>query len=229
MKRKKIGILGGISHESTLKYYSLIHSEYRRVYNDHYYPEVLVESLNFQKFTDYENSDASSYVEYILDGIRHLKHGGADFAAMAANSPHTVLSEVLRQSPLELISIAEPVVKFSVENRLRTLLLLGIKHTMDSDFYTSRLSQEDIRVLVPAENEKHEIDHVIFSELCNGVFLESSKRRFLEIISGYACDGVILGCTELPLFLQPTDINLCLVDTLKLHVSEILRYAMAES
>ena len=91
---KRIGVLGGISYESTLLYYRLIHEKYHRLHGDYHYPEVIVYSLDFQRFTDYEDSSRSAYIEYILEGVHGLEAAGADFVVMAANSPHSVYKDV---------------------------------------------------------------------------------------------------------------------------------------
>lgn len=226
---KRIGILGGISHESTVKYYDLIHERYFERYGDYHYLEVVVFSLDFQRFTDLEDrGDVEGYVAYIMEGIRSLERAGVDFIVMAANSPHAVFDEVQERSEVPLISIVDVVAKAAEKEGLGFLLLTGIRFTMQSTFYQDACSRRGIKVVTPSEAEQTEIDRLIFDELVVGLFREESKRRFLEIIGGYNVDGVILGCTELPLLVSQEDADVRLLNTLELHVEAALYYAMSE-
>ncbi len=225
---KRIGILGGISHESTVKYYALIHERYFERYGDYHYPEVVVFSLDFQRFTDLEDrGDVEGYVAYIMEGVRSLERAGVDFIVMAANSPHAVFDEVQERSEVPLISIVDVVAKAAEKEGLGSLLLTGIRFTMQSTFYQTACSRRGIEVVAPSEAEQTEIDRLIFAELVVGLFREESKRRFLEIIGGYNVDGVILGCTELPLLVSQEDADVRLINTLELHVEAALNYSMS--
>ena len=227
---KRIGILGGISHESTVKYYELIHEKYFEKHGDYHYPEVVVFSLNFQRFTDLENSgDVEGYVEYIMEGIESLEKAGADFILMAANSPHAVFDDVQAMSHVPLISIVDVVADAAEKDGLGSLLLTGIKFTMQSTFYQAACGRRGIEVVTPAEAEQVEIDRIIFDELVVGGFKEESRRRFLEIIGGYDVDGVILGCTELPLLVNQKDADIRLMNTLELHVEAALDHSLSGS
>ena len=220
---KRIGILGGISYESTKAYYELIHKKYYDKKHDYYFPEVLVFSLNFQKFTDYENNDTGKYIEYILEGIHALEAAGADGIIMAANSPHSVYAHLVSQTAVPIYSIAGATMKRARALKLKKLLLLGIKHTMNSNFYPESGIKNDIAVLVPTEEEKSVIDHIIFSELCVGSVNASSKETLLTIINRYSVDGVILGCTELPQIINADDLDVQVLDTLEIHVEDVLQ------
>ena len=223
---KRIGILGGISYESTKHYYDLIHKKYYERNNDYFFPEVVVFSLNFQRFTDYENSDTKRYVEYILEGIQGLEAAGVDCIIMAANSPHSVYSHLVNQTRVPIYSISDATIKKAEELKLRKLLLLGIKHTMDSTFYPESGRKNGIDVFVPSEEEKRIIDEIIFSELCMGKVTEISKKVLLDIIQNHTVDGVILGCTELPLIIKEEDLDVTVLNTLDIHVDSVLEYCL---
>lgn len=224
---KKIGILGGISHESTLAYYKLIHSKYYEQCRNYHYPEVVIYSLNFQKFTDYEDSqDMLGYVDYILAGITSLTKAGADFIAMAANSPHHVYKEIIGLSKVPLISIAEATAKAAQRQGFSKLLLLGIKFTMQSSFYQDVCREYNMEIIVPSETEQERINHIIFAELARGIFEEKSKAELLYIVNSYDVEGVILGCTELPLIIKAEDTDMMVLNTLELHVDAILTFAL---
>ena len=224
---KRIGILGGISHESTAKYYTLLHEKYHARLGDYYYPEAVVFSLDFQRFTGYENADRYAYVEYIMHGVRGLENAGAELVVMAANSPHAVYSEVSEAAGVPMISIADATAEKAAELGLHRLLLLGIKFTMQSTFYHEKLGERGVTVLTPNEEEQDEINSIIFDELVIGVHREESKKRLLEIMGSYPVDGVILGCTELPLIIGEGNTELAVLDTVEIHVEATLDYALS--
>lgn len=227
--KRRIGILGGISHKSTARYYELIHEKYFQKHGDYRYPEVVIFSLDFQKFTDLENrGDRDGYIGYIAEGVASLERAGAELVIMAANSPHAVFEEVRERSHVPMISIAEVTAQKAKEEGLKTLLLVGIKFTMQSTFYQEVCEKHGIEVITPSEEEQEEIDRMIFDELVIGIFMEESRRRLLEIIEGYDVDGVILGCTELPLILGQGDADVRLLDTLELHVEAALDRSLVD-
>lgn len=225
---KRIGILGGISHESTAVYYQRLHSEYFARRRDYSYPEVIVYSLNFQKFTDYEDrNELAGYVAYILAGISALQRAGADFALMAANSPHAVFPQVVARTTLPLLSIVEVTAQAAQARGFQRLLLLGIRFTMQATFYADVCAHYGIDVVTPTPAEQEEINRIIFAELVVGNFRAESRQTLLVIMARYPVDGVILGCTELPLLLRPEDTPTPLLDTLALHVAAALDQALA--
>ncbi|MCP4166723.1 MAG: amino acid racemase [Chloroflexi bacterium] len=224
---KRIGILGGISHESTAAYYTLLHQKYNEMYGDYYYPEIVVYSLNFQKFTDMEDRDQTEeYIDYIASGITGLYRAGADFAVMAANSPHAVYPELAKCSPIPMVSIVDVTIQRAKSLGLKKCLLLGIKFTMQKNFYGAIARNHGIKVCVPSLADQVLVNAIIFDELVLGSVTQESKRQLLMVISAYEVDGVILGCTELPLILHAEDSELPLLDTLELHVQAALDYSL---
>ena len=222
---KKIGILGGMSYESTIKYYDLILQKYYDRYQDYHYPEILIYSLNFQKVIDYElGDDEGIYVNYLMNGINSLQNGGADFIVMAANSPHAVYDKLVQRSKVPILSIVEAAAEKAKQENLKKLLLLGIKFTMQSSFYKDFFAKTDMEVITPLDSEQDIVNQIIFDELVIGKFSEESKQALLKIINNYNIDGVILGCTELPLILQQNDTDVILLDTVEVHVEAVLKY-----
>ena len=228
---KRIGILGGISHESTIVYYDLLLRKYFARSKNYHYPEVVIFSLNFQKFTDYEDQgDLVNYIRYILEGVRALEAAGVDFILMAANSPHAVFDSVALQAKVPMLSIVAATAQAALQAGVHKLLLLGIKFTMQADFYPRAFAELGLTVMTPSEVEQDEINRIIFNELVIGHFTTQSKARLLALIEQYAqtarIDGVILGCTELPLLLKQEDCRIKLFDTLDLHVTAALDFAL---
>ncbi|MHA2008793.1 MAG: aspartate/glutamate racemase family protein [Promethearchaeota archaeon] len=226
---KRIGILGGMSYESTIKFYDLILQRYYERFNDYNYPEVVIFSLNFQKVINFELGNyREEYINYLMSGIQSLENAGVNFIIMAANSPHAVYNELNNLTNVPLLSIVKATAEAAKYGRMKKLLLLGIKFTMQSTFYQEFCRSMGIEVITPSDNEQDIIDKIIFDELVIGFFKQDSKKRLLEIIKSYTdVDGVILGCTELPLILTQKDTNLKILDTVDLHVEATLKYYLS--
>ncbi|MFX0008994.1 MAG: aspartate/glutamate racemase family protein [Candidatus Hermodarchaeota archaeon] len=224
---KRIGILGGMSYESTIKYYEVILQKYYELFHDFNYPEMVIFSLNFQKIIDYENNYLyTEYIKYLISGIEFLKNAGAEFIIMAANSPHSVFSELQNLIDIPILSIVNVTAKVAKSLNLNKLLLLGIKYTMQSSYYQNTFRTFGMNVNTPIIEEQEVIDDIIFKELVLGNINENNKNTLLHIIKNYDVDGVILGCTELPLILKQNDIDTIILDTLDIHTSEALKYCL---
>ena len=224
---KRIGILGGISAASTSAYYDELIKRYYERRHDYSYPEIVIFSLNFQRFTDLEDSgDREGYVAEIITGVTALEGAGVDFMLMAANSPHAVFGEVERRAAVPLLSIVEVTADAAAERGMGKLLLLGIRFTMESTFYQEACESRGISVVVPSREEQDRVNAIIFDELARSIVEEDSRRTLLSIIERYPVDGVILGCTELPLILKQEDTAIPLLSTLDLHVEAALDYAL---
>lgn len=224
----RIGILGGMSYESTIKYYDLILDKYYEKFNDYNYPELLIFSLNFQKHTNYElGNNKAKYVEYLTSGIKSLENGGVSFIVMAANSPHAVYEDLDKLAKVPILSIVKATAEKAQQEKMKKLLLLGIKFTMQSTFYQEHCKEQGIEVITPSNEDQDIINKIIFDELVIGFFKQKSKEKLLQIIEQYKVDGVILGCTELPLILNQNDTKIKLLDTLQIHVDATLDYYLS--
>ena len=226
-RKKKIGIVGGISLASTIQYYKTITDLYFERFGDYYYPEIIIHSLDFQYFTDLENENRMpEYIDYIVSSTGALEKAGADFIIMAANSPHSVFEEVERQTRLPMISIVDTVAKYAQKNGLKKVLLTGIKYTMQSDFYRKGLKKYGIEVITPDEEHQDIINDIIFKELVIHRFLDESRTKFTKIINSYNADGIILGCTELPLLIGQNDTKIKLINSLACHCEAALEFSV---
>ncbi|MFX1499020.1 MAG: aspartate/glutamate racemase family protein [Promethearchaeota archaeon] len=228
MKNVRVGLLGGMSYESTLKYYQLFLEKYYKKERNYSYPEIVIFSLNFQKVIDYElGNQPEEYVDYLMEGISSLQNAGVGFIFMAANSPHAVYEDLKKLAEVPILSIVRATAERAREENLKKLLLLGIKFTMQSTFYRDEFEKFGMKVITPSIQEQDEIDKIIFNELVIGFFKQKSKQTLLEIIEKNEVDGVILGCTELPLILQQNDTSLRLLDTMEIHIDYALKYYMS--
>lgn len=221
-RNKRIGILGGISYSSTLVYYRRLLELYYERFQDYYYPEIVIHSLDFQQFTDYENHDPTKYVEYIVQSLELLKAADVDLALMAANSPHSVFDTVDAMAIVPLVSLVDAVAQAAQNLGLQRVLLLGIKYTMDHNFYPKAFAEHGIEMMTPNETEKIEVDRIIFSELAREVISPDSKAWLLELIDRYPVDGVVLGCTELPLILRSEDLTISVLNSIDIHAQAVI-------
>ena len=156
---KRIGILGGISHESTIKYYEYILKKYYSRKRDYHYPEVIIFSLDLAKLTGFEDrEDLDGYVRYIVSGIKSLEKAGAEFIVIAANSPHSVYEIVGKKASVPLISIVEVTAEAAKKQGMKKLLLTGIKFTMHSPFYADVFKDFGMESITPTDEEQNEIN-----------------------------------------------------------------------
>lgn len=228
--KKTIGILGGISFSSTIHYYKKIADLYYEKYQDYYYPEIRINSLDFQYFTDLENEKRyDEYIDYIVDGIHALEKAGSEFVIMAANSPHSVFNEVAESINVPIISIVETAAQKAKDMGLKTVLLTGIKHTMQSTFYQEVFEKYDIEVLTPSITHQNKINSIIFDELVLDIIEDQTRQRMINIIKDYECDGVILGCTELPLLISHNTSPIPVIDTAALHAEAAINFSLSNN
>jgi aspartate racemase len=233
MSHKKIGLLGGTTPESTVSYYLYLTREYARRYGDFGFPEILIHSVNFQQFMEWAQSGkwelAADKVVEVFDG---LKEAGADFGLLTANTPHIMFDEVARRTSLPLLSIIEVTVGAVRESKMKTVGLLGTATTMDSPMYPEALGAHGIATLIPEAGDRELLSHIIYKELSSGVIKEESKREYLRVMGELeerGAQGIILGCTEIPLLVKPGDLPIPMFDTTSIHAEKALQIATGQS
>ncbi len=225
---KTVGIIGGIGPESTVEYYRLIISSYREQTGDENYPSIIINSINLKKMLDFiATNELADVTEYLVYAVEKLARAGADFGALASNTPHIVFDEVSARSPLPLISIVEATCQAAVSLGLDRVGLFGTRFTMQGRFYPDVFSRAGIELVVPNEDQQNYIHEHYMSELVNGIFLPETRDRLLEIADQLKererIDSVILGGTELPLILSNLEHNgILFLDTTRIHVSRIV-------
>ena len=228
---RRIGILGGTSPESTVTYYQRLTREYTRRFGDYGYPEILIYSVSFQRFIDWMRAgDWDALAGGVVRGLCALAEAGAEIGLIATNTFHRVFDEVAAAVPIPLISILDVVVNRLDGLGCRRAALLGTKITMSSAFYPEHLAAREIETIVPTEEEQIAIDRTLFEEASRGVITPASKALILGIanrlVSGGA-DAVVLGCTELPLLVEPDGLSVPVLDTTILHADAALDAAIA--
>ena len=228
---KRIGILGGLSPESTVTYYEYITRTYRERFGDHSYPEIIIYSVSFQEFMNWMREGRWDLItEKIVEGMTHLHRGGADFGLIATNTMHAVFDEVQKRSPMPLISIVDATAEEIKKENLEVVGLLGTTSTMSGGFYKKKLLSYSIKTLVPETKDQEYVNRIIFEELINGQILQRSRKGFIRIIKNLkdrGAQGVILGCTEIPLLIREEDVDVKLFNTTIIHAEKALNYAIS--
>ena len=229
---KTLGLIGGIGPESTIEYYRLIVARYREK-ADGVYPSVIINSVDLKRLLEWMTAgELEKATDYLLGELERLHKAGADFAALASNTPHIVFNEIRDRSPLRLISIVEAAREKVEALGLKTVGLIGTRFTMQATFYGDVFSAAGINVVVPNDNEQTYIHEKYIGELLSDVFLEETRIRILaiadEVKARYGIKALILGGTELPLLLRNEEHNgLRLLDTTKIHTEVLVRELLA--
>jgi aspartate racemase len=230
---KTVGIIGGIGPESTIEYYRLIISAYRERTQDGSYPSILINSIDMKRMLDLIGSDQlEELTRYLLSEIEKLARAGADFAALASNTPHIVFDSLQGLAPIPLVSIVEAACNTTQFLGLRKVGLFGTRFTMQGPFYSKVFSGHGIAVSLPRLDEQEYIHSKYMGELVNGVFLPETRDRLLAIAKRLqdheGIQGLVLGGTELPLILTEAAYNgMPFLDTTAIHVKELVAQLLA--
>jgi aspartate racemase len=227
---KTIGILGGMSPESTVAYYEYITRTYTKRFGDYGYPEVLIYSVSFQPYVDWPREDRWDLVAGGLSkAARALEGAGADFILIATNTMHIVFEEVEASVNVPMLSLLDAVGEAVRQRNIETVGLLGTAFTMEKAFYRQGLAEKGVEVLVPDSVDRKVVNDVIYDELVAGKIRDASRDAYVQIIdklTGRGAEGVILGCTEIPLLVRQEDVDVPLFDTTEIHAEAALRYAV---
>jgi aspartate racemase len=232
MQRKIIGLIGGIAPLSTIDYYQRIITGFQKREGSLNYPSILINSINMTHMLDLvAKKEYDTLVDYLNSEIQKLQNGGADFAAIASNTPHIVFERLKKKSSLPLISIVESAVKYTKTLGYKKLGLFGTKSTMQGEFYQAGFSKEGIEIIIPSLESQNIIHNKYMNEFVRGIFLEDTKKACIDIVHQMIkqnnIEGLILGGTELPFILKEEDFNnFRLFNTTEIHVDSILEYAI---
>jgi aspartate racemase len=229
---KRIGLIGGLSPESTAHYYQILCREYNRQFGQLNFPEITIESLNLQTLVRlFEVNDWNSVAAILLDALERLHRAGADFAAILANTPHNAYELIRDVSPLSIVTIMEATATALVSDNRKRVGLLGTRSTMEYGFFQKHFQSLGIETIVPNEAHRRELDRIIWEELSHGKIRPDSRIVAQTMLSNLADNGaeaMILGCTELCLLIKPEDSRRPLYDTTELHATAILGFALTD-
>jgi len=227
---KTIGLLAGLTWESTVTYYQVINRTVGQQLGGHHSARILMYSVDFEEILEtHRSGDWDRAAEILSGAAKQLKRAGADFIALATNTMHIVAPQIERAVELFLLHIAEVTADRLHEAGISTVGLLGTRFTMEMDFYKDVLIGRGISPLVPEEKARVEIHRIINEELAFGELKPASRVFYQQVIDGLreeGAQGVILGCTEIGLLIQQEHSSLPVFDTAILHAEEIARYAM---
>ncbi|HEX4825777.1 MAG TPA: amino acid racemase [Candidatus Polarisedimenticolaceae bacterium] len=230
---KVIGIVGGIGPESTVDYYRLLLSRFRKA-GSHETPGIFINSIDLSRLLSLAGlDDRAGLIEYLLGAVEALARAGTELALFAANTPHLVFDEVQQRSPIELVSIVEATCETAQGMGLKRVGLIGARFTMQGEFYPAAFARRGIAVVVPVAEDQVYVHERYVNELVSGKFLPETRAGFMAVIERMhrrdGIDGVVLGGTELPLLLRDSAHPLPFLDTTQIHVDAVVARALADA
>ena len=227
---KTIGLIGGMSWESTVTYYKIINETVKEKLGGLHSAKCILYSIDFQEIEECQaNGNWEKSGEILGEAAYNLEKAGADFIVICTNTMHKVVNQIKEKISIPILHIAEMTAEKILEKGLKNIALLGTKYTMEQDFYKSKLIEKGINVIIPDKNDIEIINKVIYDELCLGTINSNSKKKFLEIVDklrSKGAEGIILGCTEIGLLIKNEDTDVPLFDTAVIHAEEAAIYSI---
>ena len=228
---KTIGLLGGMSWESTELYYRWINEETRNRRGGLHSAPIAMVSVDFEEIEKLQHAgDWEQAGEVLADRARRIESAGADFLLICTNTMHKVAEQVEEAISIPLLHLADATAARIKRAGMGTIGLLGTAFTMEQDFYRGRLEGQGIKVLVPSQADRDIVHRIIYEELCLGQVRDESRREYLRIIdllAGQGAQGVIEGCTEIVMLVQQPHTSVPLFDTTAIHAQEAVKLALA--
>ena len=225
---KTIGLIGGMSWESTVPYYKMINEYTGKELGGLHSARIILYSVDFYELEKHMSAgEWDSIAEILLDAAKRLETAGADVILICTNTMHKLFPEIQDKISVPMIHIADATADELEKNRIKKVALLGTKYTMTEDFYKSRLIDRGFEVLIPDEDDIELVNRVIFDELCKGIIKDSSRSAYSSIIKKLKNDGaegVILGCTEIGMLIRQEDSVIPVFDTTEIHALSAARY-----
>ncbi|MGE7596086.1 aspartate/glutamate racemase family protein [Peribacillus frigoritolerans] len=227
---KTIGLIGGMSWESSLEYYRIINEEVKAKLGGLHSAKCILYSVDFEEIERCQaEGDWESSGKLLGDAALSLEKAGAEMILICTNTMHKVIGYIEEKISLPILHIADSTAKQIQKSKISTVGLLGTKYTMEQDFYKTRIETNGINVLIPSEEDRKVINNVIYEELCLGEIQQSSRDYYKKVIKGLVDDGaegIILGCTEIGLLVKPEDSKVPLFDTAVIHAIESVNMAL---
>tara|TARA_R110002072_G_scaffold269868_2_gene429333 strand:- start:75191 stop:75880 length:690 start_codon:yes stop_codon:yes gene_type:complete len=228
---KTIGLLGGMSWESTESYYRAINQGVKQRLGGLHSAKIAMISVDFAEIEALQHrGDWDKTADILAQGALALQRAGADFMLICTNTMHKVVPQIQAQVDLPILHIADATAGVLLADGVSKTGLLGTRFTMEQDFYRERLISQGIDVVVPEESERQQIHRIIYDELCMGSINDDSRQQFLQIIERLqdrGCEAVILGCTEIALLVRPDDTQVPLYDTTAIHAQQAVDEALS--
>jgi aspartate racemase len=230
---KTIGMLGGMSWESTVTYYQLLNQQIKHQLGGLHSAKIVLHSVDFAEIEALQHSgDWDKTAEILSEAARLIQASKADCLMICTNTMHKVADEILKEIDIPLIHIADATAEKLLENGVSKIGLLGTAFTMEQDFYKGRLTDKyAIEVIVPNSEQRKEVHDIIYNELCRGQISDTSRESYIKIIDSLineGAQGIILGCTEISLLVKPEHTSADLYDTTEIHASKAVEFALAD-
>lgn len=227
---KTIGLIGGMSWESTIPYYRIINEEVKEKLGGLHSARIILYSVEFDEIEKCQSSgEWEKSGEILGNAAKGIENAGADFILICTNTMHKVAPQIASMINIPIIHIADATADELEKRNIKTVGLLGTKYTMTQDFYKQRLIDRGIKVVIPDEEDIETVNSVIFDELCVGKIEDSSREKYKKIIKTLAdkgAEGVILGCTEIGLLISQTDVDIPVFDTTVIHAKRAAELSM---
>ncbi|AUJ24677.1 aspartate/glutamate racemase family protein [Virgibacillus dokdonensis] len=227
---KTIGLIGGMSWESSAEYYRIMNEEVKEKLGGLHSAKCLLYSVDFDEIERYQaEGDWESAGEALGKAALSLEKAGAAFIVICTNTMHKVIDSIEKRVTIPVLHIADATANQIQQSNIKTVGLLGTKYTMEQKFYKARIEANGMKVIVPNEKARNDIHRVIYEELCVGKIQQSSKDYYKNVIQqlvNHGAEGIILGCTEIGLLIKPEDSEVPLFDTTVIHAIEAVHEAL---
>ncbi|QDF29905.1 aspartate/glutamate racemase family protein [Halarcobacter anaerophilus] len=230
---KKIGMLGGMSWESTATYYKLLNEGIKEKLGGLHSAKIILSSVDFEEIEKFQHSSLWDETAVILSNeAKAIQDAKADFLIICTNTMHKVVPQIEKNIDIPILHIADATGEVLVEKEIKKVALLGTKFTMTEDFYKNRIEEKfDIEVVIPNEKEQDIIHKVIYKELCLGICNKDSRDEYIKIIKRLEeeeeCEGVILGCTEISMLIKQGYVDIPIFDTTEIHANAAVLKALS--
>ena len=228
---KTIGLIGGMSWESSLEYYRIVNETVKEKLGGLHSCKCLMYSVDFGVIEALQHQNKwDELTKLMIEASQNLKHGGADFIVICTNTMHKMAPEIEHATGLNVLHIADVTGAAISKDQIQKVGLLGTRFTMEGDFYKKRLKDNyDIEVIIPEDADRQIIHDIIYNELCLGLIKDDSRQKYINIINklcANGAEGIILGCTEIPLLIKQSDVLIPVYDTTKIHAESAVDFAL---
>lgn len=229
---KKIGMLGGMSWKSSLEYYRIINELVKEILGNSHSANCLMYSFDFYEVEVLQHKgEWETLTKLMIKESINLKNAGAECIVICTNTMHLMSSEIETNTGLQVIHIADATGDEIVKRKVEKVLLIGTKFTMEGDFYKERLEAKGIEIIIPDKQDRQIIHDIIYNELVLGIIKPESKRKYINIINKMVergAQGVILGCTEIPLLINENDVKIEVFDTTYIHANAVVEFSLKD-
>lgn len=226
-----IGLIGGMSWESSAEYYRIINEEIKAKRGGLHSAKCILYSVDFEEIERYQrDGEWEKSAQVLIEAAQSIEEAGANFIIICTNTMHKLAKQIEEKVNIPLLHIADATADSILKQNIQTVGLLGTKYTMEQEFYKSRLEGKGINVVIPDEEDRVTVNQIIYNELCLGKVLPSSREQYKRVMRDLVqkgAQGIILGCTEITLLVKQEDTGVPLFDTTRIHAVEAVKLALS--